>query len=62
VKITLCPLLHLLDGLAGRGPQVPITHLETLPLCECGQPLELELERDHGTCVGCQRQEAEAMP
>lgn len=28
-------------------------------LCGCGEPLEIEMERDAGTCLDCQRAEAE---
>jgi hypothetical protein len=59
VKVA-CPLIRLLDGLSGRGPVVPVSRIEALPLCECGDPLELEIERNAGMCVGCQRVVLEA--
>lgn len=29
-----------------------------LELCACGEPLELEMERDEGLCVDCQAERA----
>jgi len=41
--------------LTGPGPQVAVLAPER---CACGEPLDLEMERDLGQCCNCQAEAA----
>lgn len=54
-------MLHRLDRWLGlkKDPPVVCSRIHTLPLCPCGESLDVEMERDHGICFNCQKELAE---